>query len=158
VPAPWGAGAHPYLWLGTSRIDELVLQVPARQRYRNGPQQEPVGIEPVAETPFDFREPRRLGGATIDHAFADLARDGDGRAVARLALADGSRGVDLWMDPAYRYVMVFTGDTLADPARRRRGIAIEPMTCPPNAFQTGTDVIRLEPGESHTATWGISPW
>ena len=35
-------------------------------------------------------------------------------------------------------------------------IAIEPMTCPPNAFRTGTDVIRLEPGGSWRGRWGIS--
>jgi galactose mutarotase-like enzyme len=32
-----------------------------------------------------------------------------------------------------------------------------PMTCPPNAFRTGTDLIVLDPGQQHVATWGISP-
>jgi aldose 1-epimerase len=49
--------------------------------------------------------------------------------------------------------MVFTGDTLADV--KRRSIAVEPMTCPPNAFRTGEGVIVLEPGESTTGRWGI---
>jgi aldose 1-epimerase len=49
--------------------------------------------------------------------------------------------------------MIFTGDTLPDV--NRRSIAVEPMTCPPNAFRTGTDVITLEPGMSWTGTWGI---
>ena len=59
------------------------------------------------------------------------------------------------MDEAYPYVMLFTGDPLPDVARR--SLAIEPMTCPPNAFRTGRDLIRLEPGESASSTWGITP-
>ena len=31
------------------------------------------------------------------------------------------------------------------------------MTCPPNAFATGVDVIRLEPGSTWSGTWGIEP-
>ena len=59
------------------------------------------------------------------------------------------------MDDTYRYAMVFTGDTSADVARR--GIAIEPMTCPPNAFRSGEACVRLEPGASTTSEWGIVP-
>ena len=51
--------------------------------------------------------------------------------------------------------MVFTGDPLPDVARR--SLAVEPMTCPPNAFRTGDSVSRLEPGESTASTWGIEP-
>jgi aldose 1-epimerase len=29
------------------------------------------------------------------------------------------------------------------------------MTCPPNAFQSGQRLIRLEPGQSLTTTWGV---
>ena len=46
--------------------------------------------------------------------------------------------------------MAYTGDTLDPVDRRRRGIAIEPMTCPPNALRTGTDLIRLDPGSLWT--------
>jgi aldose 1-epimerase len=59
------------------------------------------------------------------------------------------------MDSSFGHLMIFSGDTLA-PARRRKGLAVEPMTCPPNAFRTGEDVIRLEPGDSTTSTWGIT--
>jgi aldose 1-epimerase len=59
------------------------------------------------------------------------------------------------MDDAYEYLMLFTGDPLPDVARR--SLAVEPMTCPPNAFRTGEAVIRLEPGVSFTSTWGLTP-
>ena len=59
------------------------------------------------------------------------------------------------MDAGYRYVQVFSGDTLP-PARRRRSLAIEPMTCPPNAFRTGTDLIVLQPDETCDRwPWGV---
>ena len=62
--------------------------------------------------------------------------------------------VALWAGPGYGWLQVFTGDALG-PARRRRAVAIEPMTCPPNAFVSGTDLLMLEPGDSVTHTWGI---
>ena len=91
----------------------------------------------------------------IDHAFSDLERDDDGLAWVRLTAPDG-RGVAVWMDAAYGYLQLFTGDVVPEP-RRRRGLAVEPMTCPPNAFATGESVRRLEPGESTTGAWGLAP-
>jgi len=59
----------------------------------------------------------------------------------------------VWVDGGYPIIELYTGDTLA-PARRRRGLGTEPMTCPPNALQTGQSIVRLEPGETVTTTWG----
>jgi aldose 1-epimerase len=88
----------------------------------------------------------------LDNCFSDLEPDGDGR--TRVALHDPSgRSLVLWVGEGYRYVMVFSGDPLPDVARR--SIAIEPMTCPPNAFRTGESVITLQPGEAFGADWGI---
>jgi aldose 1-epimerase len=67
----------------------------------------------------------------------------------------GGREVVVWMDSSYRYVQVFSGDTLPV-AHRRRGLALEPMTCPPNAFRTGTDLIVLQPEETRNFAWGIA--
>ena len=61
------------------------------------------------------------------------------------------------MDAAYPYLQIFTGDTLPQPERRRTGLAVEPMTCAPDAFNSGEGLITLEPGQSHTAQWGINP-
>ena len=65
------------------------------------------------------------------------------------------RGRTLWVDETSPYLMLFTGDTRPDVARR--SLAVEPMTCPPNAFRTGEALIRLEPGESFVSAWGIVP-
>ena len=103
-------------------------------------------------TPFDFREPQPIGPLQLDHCFADLERSADGRATVELR--DPGRGVrrTLWVDDAFPYLMVFSGDTLGDAARR--SVAVEPMTCPPNAFRSGDDLVRLEPGASWTGDVG----
>jgi aldose 1-epimerase len=152
-PAPYGTGSHPYLTAGTPRVDDCELTLPAARWLpadeRGIPSAPP---KDVAGTEFDFRAARTVGQARLDLAFTDLARDDAGRAWARLA-GDGTE-VALWAGPGYRWLQVFTGDTLGDD-HRRRALAVEPMTCPPNAFATGTDLIMLEPGDAVTHTWGI---
>ena len=151
---PYGSGAHPYLTVGTVTVDPVVMQVPGRTVLECDERGLPVGSAPVEGTTFDFLRPRAIGSTRLDHAFTDLDRDENGVARVQLVGPDG-REVALWVDRAYRYLMVFTGDTHADV--HRRSIAIEPMTCPPNAFPTGDSLVRLDPGQSHTGTWGVMP-
>jgi aldose 1-epimerase len=119
----------------------------------DNPRQLPTGIVKVDGTDKDFRTPRRIGADQLDHAFTDLARGDDGRAVTRLTGADG-RTVELWVDGSYPIVQLFTGDTLA-PHRARRGLACEPMTAPSNALASGEHLVRLEPGETHSSRWAV---
>jgi len=153
---PYGAGAHPYLLPDTDNLDPAKLQVPAQSRLIVDERQIPVGIAPVEGTPFDFRAPRLIDGIELDTAYTDFDRGGDGLASVRLE-APAGRGVKLWVDASIAYLMVFTGDTLDQP-RRRRSLAVEPMTCAPNAFQSGEGLRILQPGETFRCTWGITPW
>jgi aldose 1-epimerase len=153
-PCPYGCGQHPYLTLGTATVDELVLTAPGRRVLVSDERGDPTGSEPVDGTEFDFSAGRSIGATKLDNAFTDLVRDADGRARVRLQAPDG-REITLWMDERYGYVMLFSGDTRPDV--NRRSIAIEPMTCPPNAFRSGEALIRLEPGESVSCSWGLSP-
>jgi aldose 1-epimerase len=91
----------------------------------------------------------------LDIAFGKLVRDDDGRAIAVLDDADRGRSLRLWVDDAYRYLMVYTADQVDRPERRRLAIAIEPMTCPPDAFRTRTDLIELDPGAGWQGSWGL---
>jgi aldose 1-epimerase len=152
---PYGCGHHPYLTLGTPTVDTVELQAPGRRVLISDERDLPVGDEPVEGTEYDFRAARAIGTTQLDNAFTDLARDDDGRARVRLRDPVGETAVTLWLGESYRYLMLFTGDTRPDV--NRRSIAVEPMTCPPNAFRGGDSVIRLEPGESATAAWGIAP-
>jgi aldose 1-epimerase len=149
--APFGVGFHPYLTLGTASIDGLELALPATS-YLDPTRSAMV---PVEATTCDFTEPRRIGSIQLDTCFGGLIRGDDQRAVTRLEDLDSRRSVLLWVDDAYRYLMIYTADQVGRPERRRTAIAIEPMTCPPDAFRSGMDLIELEPGESWRGTWGI---
>ena len=152
-PAPYGTGSHPYLTVGTTTIDECQLSLPAAQWLPAGPRGIPVAApQEVTGTPHDFRGGHPIGDATIDHAFTGLARDADGRAWALLSGA--GLQISFWAGDGYPWLQVFTADTL-DAPHRRRALAIEPMTCPPNAFATGQDLITLNPGSGVTHHWGI---
>ena len=151
---PYGSGAHPYLTLGTATIDGLILQVPGQTVLRSDERGLPILREAVEGTDYDFRQPKRVGPIKLDNAFTDLERDADGLARVELRDSDRDSKISLWVDQAYPYLMLFSGDPL--PNLRRRSLAVEPMTCPPNAFRTGDGLIRLEPGASFTGTWGMA--
>jgi aldose 1-epimerase len=152
---PYGSGQHPYLTLGTETVDQLILSAPGQTVLIEDERRLPSGREPVEGTDYDFSRPRAIGATTLDDAFTDLKRGTDGRARVELRDPASRAGLTLWMDESYRYVQLFTGDPLPDVSRR--SLAVEPMTCPPNAFRTGEDLIRLEPGASVTSVWGIVP-
>ena len=154
VPCPYGSGAHPYLTLGTTTIDGLILHVPGRTILRSDERGLPIRREAVEGTEYDFRQPKRIDSIKLDHAFTDLERDADGLARVELRVSDRETKVSLWVDQSYHYLMLFSGDPL--PNVHRRSLAVEPMTCPPNAFRTGDALIRLEPGASCTGTWRIA--
>jgi aldose 1-epimerase len=151
---PFGSGQHPYLTVGTPTVDSVVLRAPGRTVLRENERHLPVGREPVAGTEYDFRRPRSIGDTRLDDAFTDLERDAEGLALVELRNPEGG-GLTLWADESYGYLQLFTGDPLPDVSRR--SLAVEPMTCPPNAFRTGEALVRLEPGDTHTSRWGIAP-
>lgn len=152
---PFGAGHHPYLSAGTRLVDEASLRVPARTIHRYNDQLVPVERVPVEGTPLDFRSLRRIGDTVINMDYTELERDADRRARVVLQAPDGGPTVEVWMDEAFKHVTVYTGETVQPPYRRRNSVAIEPMTCPPNAFQTSQDLIVLQPGEAWQGNWGI---
>ena len=154
-PAPFGLAAHPYLRLPEAAVDDLRLRVPAGSRLLSDARLLPIGAARVTGGDYDYTEGRRIGAAVLDVAFGDLERDGDGISTVTLAAPDG-RELRLWADEAFGWWQIFTADTLAAP-RQRRSVAIEPMTCPPDAFRSGRDVISLEPGETWRGRWGIAP-
>ncbi|YAL83818.1 aldose 1-epimerase family protein [Dermacoccaceae bacterium W4C1] len=152
-PAPFGFGAHPYLTVGEEQVDDLTLSIPAATVLQTDERSIPTAS--VSVTPdLDFREPRTVGWAQIDHAYTDLSDDSGRWAVSISTEAHRST---LWADAdAFGYVQVFTGDSLPAERRRRTGIAVEPMTCPANALATGEALMVLEPGQSWSASWGVS--
>ena len=143
--APYGFGAHPYLTVGRP-LDECELTFAAEQQLQVDPDRLlPTGLVPVAGTEFDFSSPHRIGGLEINTAFT-----GPGGAwTVRLGDPDSDRSVSLSSDTTW--VQLFTAEGLD-----RAGLGVEPMTCPPNAFASGTDLVVLNPGDTHRTTFTIT--
>lgn len=152
--APYGVCPHPYLVAGPSSLDDWILEFRADSYLEVTPDRLlPVETRPVQGHDFDFRVPRNIGGTEIDHAFTGLCFDEHGR--ARLTLKDPTgTGVGMTWDAACPWVQIHTADK-KPPLANRIGLAVEPMTCPPDAFNSGTGLIELIPGESHQAQWTI---
>ena len=111
----------------------------------------PVKVSPVAGTERDLRAGRVLGATNLDTAMTDLERDPSGR--WRVTLSLGERSAELWADETMTWAQIFTGGP-----NRDGSIAIEPMTCGPDAFNPGPthdDLIMLSPGQTYAGAWGI---
>jgi len=149
--APFGAGFHPYLSTRGHGIGEVTVKVPARDRIVLDEAKVPVGMQSVAGTPYDLRRGRRLGALRLDDGFAGLSTAG-GRGAVQVRTRSG--GAQVWFDETFRFVQVFTPDLVAGGLP---GVAVEPMTCPADAFNSGTGLIVLTPRDSWTGSWGIQP-
>ena len=147
TPAPYAAGAHPYFTAGPGDLDTWELRLPGATALVTDERLIPTGEVEVAGTDLDFGTGRVIGEQALDTAFGGLERDADGWAEVRLR---GDREVVLRMDGHHRWVQAFTG-----PPGRRDGLALEPMTAPPNAFASGDDLLVLEPGVPLTVRWTV---
>jgi aldose 1-epimerase len=153
VAAPVAAGFHPYFTVGSELVDGDTLTLPfasvlEMERFI------PTGtVFSVEEAGLDFQAPQRIGSQVFNHCFLAPQRDGDGR--ARVTLVGNGRQVTVWMDAAFGYVVLYTGENM--PAEyQRRSLAIEPMTCGSDGFNHPEwGLRRLEPGECFTGSWGV---
>lgn len=150
--APFGAGAHPYLSTRGEPLERTTVRLPARESLVVDDAQVPTGTAPVAGTPLDLRRGRRLRDLRMDDGFTALTHGDDGRGRAEVRGPAG--GAQLWFDGAYRYLQVFTRENLTP---GQHGVAIEPMSCAANAFNSGDGLLRLEPGDTWTGSWGVVP-
>jgi aldose 1-epimerase len=153
---PFGFGAHPYVALGETPLAQVELTIPAAREVLVDDQLIPTGTAPV-RAEVDFRTARALGTTALDTAFTDLSRSEVSGAwevvVGGLATGD----VTVWGDESLDWVQVFTAKARDSGVDGVRGIAVEPMSCPANAFNSGEGLVVLEPGQSWSGQWGIEP-
>ncbi|QHO69140.1 aldose 1-epimerase family protein [Marisediminicola antarctica] len=148
--APVAVGAHPYLRLGDVPVDDLALTLPATTHIEVDDRLNPVAVTLVDGTAYDLRAGRRVGDLQLDDGFGGVGA-GD---THRLTAPDG-RFVELWRDAELAWVQVFTNRKFPRNGEIGLAIAIEPMTAPANAFNSGEGVRWLEPGQSWNLDWGI---
>lgn len=150
--APVAVGAHPYLRIGDVPADQLTLTVRAGIRFETDDRKNIVGEAAVAGTPYDLSEGRRVSDLVLDDGFGDLPTG-----TAHVLAADDGRRVSLWGDASFGYVQVFTHRSFATRQPGDVALAVEPMTAPANALNTGRGLRWLEPEETWTLSWGIRP-
>ena len=151
--APYGVCPHPYLLAGPAPLDQWSLEFGAGSFLEMTPDgRQPLAARPVAGHAYDFGLRRTIGTTEIDNAFTGLPfKGGRGQLLAR---DPGGTGVGLSWGQSFTWLQLYTHDR-EPPLPGRLGLAVEPMTCPPGAFNTGTDVVLLEPGTVHEASWSI---
>jgi aldose 1-epimerase len=152
--APVAVGAHPFLRVGDTPIEELTLELHAGTWFETDGRKLPVAEHPVAGTDNDLSRPRRLGDLSLDTTFGQVQTDG-GIARHRLTAPDG-RWVELWQDAEFGYAQVFTAPEFVREDGQSLAVAIEPMTAPPNALNSGQGLRWLAPDETWTLSWGIA--
>lgn len=158
TPCPFGFGWHPYLSAGGASLDECTLSVSVGNNLvLDSTRNLPTGLEQPADAVLGQARPVVLHGLWLDHAFRAHPKP-DGRVRAALCRADGS-GTELSAEPWCRWLQIYT----ADPAHQQafpgvpdgRALAVEPMTCPPNALNRNQDVLILAPGGSRSFIFGL---
>lgn len=142
-PAPFGIGTHPYLTCGQP-VDACTLVVPAARVLLTDERSAPTRLVGVGGD-LDLRAPSVLGPRSVDHAFTDLP---EGEWAVELTHPEAG-GVRMAADAPW--VQVYTGERLG-----RRGVAVEPMTCPPDAFNSDPDGVLLAPGETRALVLHVS--
>ena len=157
--APLGLSAHPYLVAGEGSVDDWNLELSADQVLLVNPALlAPTDL--VAVTPeLDFRSGRQIGSTRIDHAYTALHRDQTGRTAVRITAVGGS-GVAMDWGESCPWVQIHTADLSVGDPGHRAGLAVEPMTCAPDAFNVSnydfdTGLRTLEPGAATTASWRV---
>ncbi|AOW93363.1 aldose epimerase [Rhodococcus sp. WMMA185] len=158
IPAPFGMGFHSFVRVGDFPLDECTLRLSAGTRVPLDERMLPNGgSQPVAGTYYDFTSPRKLKSVALDTPFSALDVDVDGRSRHELRAPDGS-GTVLWAAREFGWLQAFVADP--DAGRpypgRGRALALEPMTCPPDAFNSGIDLLVLDPGQKWTGRWGMA--
>ncbi len=146
--APVAVGAHPYLRVGDAPVADVMLELAASTHFEVTDRLNAREQHDVTGTRFDVRAPHRIGDLELDDGFGGVAPG----SVHRLTAPDG-RTVEQWSDDEFGYVQVFANRKF--PNSDGIALAVEPMTAPANALNTGLGLHHLEPGATWTVSWGL---
>lgn len=153
-PAPFGVATHPFFQLPNARVDDLELSLPAGQWLETDANLAPVALRQASGTEFDFTEARSLRGLRLDTTFTAVSPDFE--ATSRAALSSHGSALVIWAEADFCWWQVYTSDYFEPGSDRlRRSLAVEAMTCGPEAFNSGVDLIVLEPGVAWSGSWGV---
>ncbi|MBJ7467058.1 MAG: aldose 1-epimerase family protein [Mycolicibacterium sp.] len=150
--APVAIGAHPFLAIGDVPTETLTLTVNGSHHIDVDDRLIPTGCTAVPGTEWDLRGGRVIADLDLDDAWS--VPTSDGRSVHTLRSPDG-RTVSLWADDSFGFVHVFITRQFPRAGKFVTAVALEPMTAPADAFNSGVGLRWLEPEETLSASWGI---
>lgn len=142
--APYGVGIHPYLTCNLTPVDDYMLQLPAKQVFAVDMQSNPTDLHAVDELDFNFLTLRTIGDKRIDHTFKTQSNPWE------MQIINQQQKLAVSMHSDQPWLQVYSGEKL-----NRQGLAIEPMSCPPNAFNSGVDLTLLKPEQQHRLFFNI---
>ena len=143
MAVPFGLGWHPYFVVSNEFVNDWHLQIDANMYYEVDIDLLPTNLESSDGSDYDFRKSKKIGNTVLDTCIAGF----DGRGInATLCNEASNRTLEVYSDGAFKYLMVFSGDSLKD-GLKRRSIALEPMTCPANAFNSKNDLVDIAPNQ-----------
>lgn len=151
-PAPYAAGSHPFLRVGASPVENLTLTVAAATYFDVDDRLNPIAEHPVDGTSFDLRTGALVADLDLDTAFGGVTHQQG--AAAWLTAPDGAT-VELVQDVDWGYVQVFTTRKFPRGGEFGLAVAVEPMTAPPDALNSGQGLQWIEPGASVEGSWGV---
>ncbi|CAN5188591.1 aldose 1-epimerase family protein [soil metagenome] len=155
--APYAVGTHPFLRVGETPVEQLTLTAPAATYFEVDEVLNPTAESPVEGTLSDLRNSPVVGSLVLDTAYGSLAHanpaDGQGDS-AWLETPDGAR-TTLWQDLDWGYLQVFTTPIFPRADGLGFAVAVEPMTAPPDALNSGQDLIWIEPDATWDGSWGL---
>jgi aldose 1-epimerase len=144
---PVGIGWHPYFGF-SHPVDDCLLKLPPVKRLGIDSRLLPTG----EKLPYDaFAKPSSLRGVELDDCFALIPDEREETASILLWSEKHQLGVEIWQqtgDRAFNFIQVCT-------AADRQSVAIEPVSCGINAFNTGDGLITLPADDSFTARMGV---
>ena len=152
--APVAIGAHPYLRLGDRRLADLVFTTSARQALRLDERHVPIGSFPTEATEYDLSVGRRVRDLPRHACYTGLAFTARGVEHRLADPADGS-AVVLEADRAFAWLQTYVVDEFPGAGPGDPALAVEPMTAPPDALNSGEGLRWLGPGDMWEARWGI---
>ena len=144
MTAPYGVGIHPYLTCNLTSVDDYLFQLPAEQVYAVDEHANPTTLHHVDELNLNFTRATKIAATKIDHTFK-TAND-----LWEMTITHPQHLLSVSLCCDQPWVQVYSGEKL-----QRQGLAVEPMSCPPNAFNSGIDLLLLEPGKPHRLFFNI---
>ncbi|MDX2024957.1 aldose 1-epimerase family protein [Microcella sp.] len=151
-PAPYAVGTHPFIRVGEHPVDELTITARTIEHVMVDERLNPVGFEP-ASNGWNLTDGRLIGELALDDAFR-LEPDADGVTRTVLSAPDGSE-TEVWQDGDWQWLQLFITRSYPTAGGPVTAVAVEPMTAPADALNSGVGLRWIEPGATWAGSWGI---